>query len=208
VYWLSFFLEELADVCAALGHDKAQNIIDQITSAYESGGGPPQGGFGFGPQHLGAPPPAFGGPPTAFGPPPPGFGGRKYISQSERIRVNSHNVAGPPGPPFSGPGYPLMMPPGVPPFPPNGVPPGMGFPPPFPPPPGGTMPPFAPQNLAPTSLQMDRGSNMDISREGDIAVRTNGDANGDSSSSYPTSQPVPPTIHPDRLRMMGNGTRP
>ena len=75
-----FFLEELAYICVALGHDKAQNIIDQITSAYESGGGPPQGGFGFGPQHLGAPPPAFGGPPMAFGQPPPGFGGRKYIS--------------------------------------------------------------------------------------------------------------------------------
>ena len=75
-----FFHDELANTCTALGHDKAQNIIDQITSAYESGGGPPQGGFGFGPQHLGAPPPAFGGPPMPFGPPPPGFGGRKYIS--------------------------------------------------------------------------------------------------------------------------------
>jgi len=57
----------------ALGHDKAQSIIDQITSAYESSGGPPPGGFGFGPQHL-APsgPPAFGGPPGFGG---PGFGG-------------------------------------------------------------------------------------------------------------------------------------
>lgn len=75
-----FFLGELADICAALGHDKAQNIIDQITSAYESGG-PPQGGFGFGPQHLGAPPPAYVGPPMGFGQPmpPPGFG-RKIIS--------------------------------------------------------------------------------------------------------------------------------
>lgn len=47
----------------ALGHDKAQSIIDQITSAYDSGGGPPPGGFNFGP-------PAGGG----FGGPPP-FGG-------------------------------------------------------------------------------------------------------------------------------------
>lgn len=76
-----FFLKEVADICAALGHDKAQNIIDQITSAYESGGGPPQGGFGFGPQHLGGPPPGFGGPPMGgYAVPPPGFGGRKYIS--------------------------------------------------------------------------------------------------------------------------------
>ena len=55
----------------ALGHDKAQNIIDQITASYESTGGPPPGGFGFGPQHLGAPPPNFG-PPSGFsGPMPP-----------------------------------------------------------------------------------------------------------------------------------------
>jgi len=45
---------------AALGHDKAQNIIDQITQAYESGGGPPPGGFGFTAASLGAPPPGFG----------------------------------------------------------------------------------------------------------------------------------------------------
>ena len=73
---------------AALGHDKAQNIIDQITSAYESGG-PPPGGFGFGPHHLGAPPPSMFPPHMGFGPPQPGpqpgFGqqpgfGRKYIS--------------------------------------------------------------------------------------------------------------------------------
>lgn len=68
------------------------------------------------------------------------------------------------------------------------------------------MPPFAPQNLAATSHDMDRVSNMDNLREGDVAVRANGDANGDPSSSHPTSQPVPPTIHPDRLRMLGSGT--
>jgi U1 small nuclear ribonucleoprotein C len=108
-----------------------------------------------------------------------------------------------------------MMPPGAPPFPPNGMPPpGLGPPPggygggsfpPFPPP-SGAMPPFAPKNLAATSLQMDRGSNMDNSMEDNVAVRANGA--DDSTSSYPSSQPVPPTIHPDRLRMMGSGTRP
>jgi len=62
----------------ALGHDKAQNIIDQITAAYESSGGPPPGGFGFGPQHLGGPPPPSFGPPGGmpFGG-PPGFNGRE-----------------------------------------------------------------------------------------------------------------------------------
>lgn len=39
---------QAADISfSALGHDKAQSIIDQITSAYEQGG-PPPGGFGFG----------------------------------------------------------------------------------------------------------------------------------------------------------------
>ncbi|TFK55493.1 hypothetical protein OE88DRAFT_627136 [Heliocybe sulcata] len=44
---------------SALGHDKAQSIIDQITAAYETSGGPPPGGFGFGPPHLGPPAPSL-----------------------------------------------------------------------------------------------------------------------------------------------------
>ncbi|ELU35816.1 zf-U1 domain-containing protein [Rhizoctonia solani AG-1 IA] len=67
-------LANVQDYYASLGHDKAQNIIDQITSAYESGGGPPRGGFNFGPNAFAPPPPNFGGP--GFGPPPMGFGGR------------------------------------------------------------------------------------------------------------------------------------
>jgi hypothetical protein len=67
-------LLKLTGPITALGHDKAQNIIDQITAAYETGGGPPPGGFGFGPQHLAPSGPGFapGGP--GFGP-PPGYGG-------------------------------------------------------------------------------------------------------------------------------------
>lgn len=68
----------------ALGHDKAQSIIDQITSAFESGQGPPPGGFGFGPQHLAQPPaPPFGGP-MGFGG-PPGFGGRESSRLIHRV---------------------------------------------------------------------------------------------------------------------------
>ncbi|KAJ2931672.1 hypothetical protein H1R20_g5403, partial [Candolleomyces eurysporus] len=74
-------LANVRDYYASLGHDKAQSIIDQITSAFESGQGPPPGGFGFGPQHLAAPPnqPGFGGPPMGFGGPMPpgGFGGAR-----------------------------------------------------------------------------------------------------------------------------------
>src|SRR5258707_6502707 len=62
----------------ALGHDKAQSIIDQITSAYESGGGPPPGGFGFGPQHLTPSGPGFVPPPGFGGGPPQGFGGPTF----------------------------------------------------------------------------------------------------------------------------------
>ena len=66
----SSFNEPSLTSISALGHDKAQSIIDQITAAYETGGGPPPGGFGFGPQHLVGPPP-FGAPPVGFGGPPP-----------------------------------------------------------------------------------------------------------------------------------------
>ncbi|KAJ7683996.1 U1 zinc finger-domain-containing protein [Mycena rosella] len=123
-------LSNVRDYYASLGHDKAQSIIDQITSAYESSGGPPPGGFGFGPQHLGGPPPGYGAPMPGFGGPmpPPGFAG--------------------PRPPFPPNGFPPMM--GAPPFPPNGMP--MG-------PPGG----------------------------------------------FPGAPGSGPSIHPDRLRMMGGG---
>lgn len=71
--FISPLLARFLTLSIALGHDKAQNIIDQITAAYESGNGPPPGGFGFGPQHLGPPP--MSGPPMGMGPPPGGFGG-------------------------------------------------------------------------------------------------------------------------------------
>ncbi|KAI9466931.1 U1 small nuclear ribonucleoprotein C [Lactarius psammicola] len=128
----------------ALGHDKAQSIIDQITSAYESGGGPPPGGFGFGPQHLTpsgpgfVPPPGFGGPPGFPRPPfPPGPGG-----------LPPPGVMGPPGgPPFPPPGMgpppPGFQGPGGPPFPP----PNFGGPGGLPPPPSGNSVP--PSNGAP-----------------------------------------------------------
>ena len=128
-----------------------------------------------------------------------------------RIHVNSHNVApqlpasGPgPGP---GPGFP--MPSGgpfqglrgpnmnFPPFAPGGF---SGLPPGGPPvgPPGVIIPPFVPNNSVATSAQMDRGSSMDNSREGDVDVRANGDPNG--------NQPAAPKIHPDRVRMIDSNS--
>lgn len=53
---------DLSYLFLALGHDKAQNIIDQITSAYESGNPPPPGSFGI------------GGPPGGFPQAPMGAG--------------------------------------------------------------------------------------------------------------------------------------
>lgn len=104
---------------SALGHDKAQSIIDQITAAYESGGGPPPGGFGFGPHHLGAPPPPFPGHPMGFGGPPGAFP-RGYPTQLSSYPETDFFAARPPFPP--GP----FPPPGMmgPPFPPSdGMPP-------------------------------------------------------------------------------------
>ncbi|KAF7301830.1 U1 small nuclear ribonucleoprotein C [Mycena indigotica] len=157
-------LANVRDYYASLGHDKAQSIIDQITSAYETGSGPPPGGFGFGPQHLVAqPPPGFGGPM-----PPPGFGGP---------RPPFPPGMAPPG--MMAPPFPPNGPMGAPPFPPNG----MGAPP-FPPngamgappfPPNGAMggPPFPPPNNA--------------------------------QGPGPSAPGNGPTMHPDRMRMMGNG---
>ena len=111
----------------ALGHDKAQSIIDQITSAYESGGGPPPGGFGFGPQHLAPSGPGFVGPPGFGG--PPGFSTPTFPAPLFDSKVKFSQV-GPPFPPGAGlppPPPGVMGPPGGPPFP---RPPGMGPPPP------------------------------------------------------------------------------
>lgn len=115
-------LQNVRDYYASLGHDKAQNIIDEITRAYETGQVPP-GGFGAGLSYgpgmgglggFGPPGPGGGG----FGGPPPGFGG--------------------PRPPFPPGGF-------------NGPPPGMGGPPPpggmRPPFPGGPPPPGLPPPL-------------------------------------------------------------
>ena len=117
-----------------------------------------------------------------------------------------------------------MIPPGAPPFPPNGMPPpGMGPPaagfggafPPFPPgagPPGGTMPPFAPNN--PPGNFPDRNLGFNGPPPSQDSQTANFPPNGSlpSQDSPPVnmdtpgpSQAVPPTIHPDRLRMMGSG---
>ncbi|CCA66564.1 related to lipoyltransferase [Serendipita indica DSM 11827] len=85
-------LSNVREYYASLGHDKAQTIIDQITQAFERGGGPPPGGFNF--QF----PPQPGGP-FAQGPPPPGMVPPPFMP--------------PPG---------MMPPGAMPPFPPNGAP--------------------------------------------------------------------------------------
>ncbi|KAJ4028253.1 U1 small nuclear ribonucleoprotein C [Fusarium irregulare] len=162
-------LRNVVDYYQQIGHEKAQSVIDSITSSYAAEGQAhanpmlPQNqpGQGFHPPPFGFPggvPPPFpgmpGAPPGQF-PPPPG-GGRGM----------------PPMPPFPGPnGMPIppnglpFPPPGGFPFPPPGAPgaPGAagGAPPPFPgmpgmPPPGQGFPPggipppgFAPPGAGP-----------------------------------------------------------
>ncbi|ESK94432.1 hypothetical protein Moror_8090 [Moniliophthora roreri MCA 2997] len=168
-------LANVKDYYASLGHDKAQSIIDQITSAYESSGGPPAGGFGFGPQHLGVGPPS--GYPSMM--PPPG-------------------MARPPFPPGPG-GFPPMMPP-----PPGMGPPGFpGAMPPFPPNPNMARPPFPPQN--PPTGGPAPGNATSPSPPGNF----NGpppNFNGAPPANFGGPPPPAgqgPSIHPDRLKMMG-----
>ncbi|KAL5529938.1 YHC1 [Sanghuangporus sanghuang] len=113
-------LANVRDYYASLGHDKAQSIIDQITSQYDSGGGPPPGAFNFAPPPGGFGAPPFGGLPAGGMPPFPGPGA------------------------FNGP-PPGMM--GAPPFPPSAgmaLPPFPGGAPPFSPPNADGQPPFPP----------------------------------------------------------------
>ncbi|KAK7060473.1 U1 small nuclear ribonucleoprotein C [Paramarasmius palmivorus] len=174
-------LANVKDYYASLGHDKAQSIIDQITAAYESSGGPPAGGFGFGPQHLGVGPPA-GYPPMM--PPPPG-------------------MARPPFPP-GGPGFPPMMPP-----PPGMGPPGIpGAMPPFPPNANMPRPPFPPQN-PPTGPPGNASSPPPPGNFNGPPPNFNGpplNFNGAPPANFGGPPPPAgqgPSIHPDRLKMLG-----
>jgi len=80
-------LTNVREYYASLGHDKAQNIIDEITKMYENGAPPPRmplppqpnfGGRGPPPPFMGGPSPFMSGPPPGQGfpsnAPPPGFG--------------------------------------------------------------------------------------------------------------------------------------
>ncbi|KAK3170618.1 hypothetical protein OEA41_002699 [Lepraria neglecta] len=116
------------DYYQQIGHEKAQSVIDSITSSYAAEGqaganpmlapqgGPPMGGQGFPPPPFGfpggIPPPPFGMPGGPQGGPPPGF-----------------------IPPPSGRGMPPF------PFPPSGSPNNNGPPTNMPFPPPGGMPP-------------------------------------------------------------------
>lgn len=125
-------LRNVIDYYQQIGHEKAQSVIDSITSSYAAEGqaNPMLQQPGIGPGF----------------PPPMGFPGNLFSNG----RTQSVNVySGMPPPPFGMPGAPPpgpgMIPPGgrgmpFPPFPPNGAPPpnmpnGLPFPPPggFPP---------------------------------------------------------------------------
>lgn len=149
-------LRNVVDYYQQIGHEKAQSVIDSITSSYAAEGQAhanpmlPQnqpGGIapGLGPMPGSAPPnfggfPFPGGPPGAF-PPPPGSAGAPPFP----FPMPGMPLPGMPG----GGAPPFGMPPGgaggrgmpMPPFP--GMPgAGAGGVPPFPPPPGGL--PFPP----------------------------------------------------------------
>ncbi|GJJ07116.1 hypothetical protein Clacol_001316 [Clathrus columnatus] len=177
-------LANVRDYYASLGHDKAQNIIDQITSAYESGGPPPSGGFGgFNPGHMGPPPPpgVFPPPPAGAGfpPGPPGF---------------------PPRPPFPpGPGFPPGMPP----------PPGMGPPPPggppFPPGPPGMRPPGFPGPPPPFPPMNPQGA---AGGPPPPPFPSNGGPPPNFNGGPPFNGPPPAAVpmHPERARMMNGNS--
>ncbi|WWD03209.1 hypothetical protein V865_001259 [Kwoniella europaea PYCC6329] len=183
------------DYFAGLNHDKAQNIIDQIISQHESGGGRQQ--MMMAPSmRLGA---GFLNPMTTQQGYPP-----SSPSQS-------------PFPPSTG------APPFRPPFPPNGnMPPfapsaGSGTPPPFRPPPtgiGAGAPPFPPTGVngyggpPPTNGMPFRPPPASNSPNGFASPPGAGAAAAAAPPSFTQASQPPagaaPGIHPDRLRMMGS----
>ncbi|ORX35604.1 U1 zinc finger-domain-containing protein [Kockovaella imperatae] len=122
-------VSNVRDYFAGLGHDKAQNIIDQIVLSHEGGGraqmmAAPSMRIGAGFMNPMAAPPMNFPPFPGNAPPPPGGGG--YPAQSV--------------PPFRPPFPPNGAAGSMPPFPPpqNMSGPPMGMPPPM-----GQMPPFS-----------------------------------------------------------------
>ncbi|QDS72995.1 hypothetical protein FKW77_008954 [Venturia effusa] len=137
-------LRNVIDYYQQIGHEKAQSVIDSITSSYADAGqaasnpmlqqpmGPMPGGFG-------GPPPPFGFPdcPGAMPPPPFGINGGP---PPRPANLPAHLPWPPPNMPFPPPmgmGFPppgqAGSPPQGMPFPPPGGPGGMPFPPQFPP---------------------------------------------------------------------------
>ncbi|KAF4631953.1 hypothetical protein G7Y89_g6179 [Cudoniella acicularis] len=136
-------LRNVVDYYQQIGHEKAQSVIDSITSSYaaegQSSSNPMLG------QNPGVHPP----PPFAFpgGIPPPPFGMPIPPPGSlPQGMIPPPGGRGMPMPPFpGGPGAPPIPLPGMPFPPPGGLPPNFQFPPPLPggfqPPPGFPMPP-------------------------------------------------------------------
>ncbi|KAI5927427.1 U1 zinc finger-domain-containing protein [Camillea tinctor] len=154
-------LRNVVDYYQQIGHEKAQSVIDSITSSYAAEGQAHanpmllQNQPGHGAAATAAfPPPAFtfpGMPPLPFpgmpgAPPPPGAPGAFPQGMPPPPGSSSLGRGGMP-PPFPGPnGLPMPPPGGLPPFPPPG-----GLP--FPPPGAAGAPPFPFPGMPPPGAQ-------------------------------------------------------
>ncbi|KAF2091957.1 zf-U1-domain-containing protein [Saccharata proteae CBS 121410] len=155
-----------AHAAAELNHERAQTVIDDITSSYAAEGQAAQNPmlqFGGMPGPGGFPPPfgfPGGAPPPPFGMPPGGPLGRGMPPVPPNMPFPPPNMGPgqmpfPPFPPNAGSpaqGMPFPPPGGVP--PPGGMPPNFAFPPNMAPPPGGFPPPgmVPPPHNAPPGL--------------------------------------------------------
>ncbi|KAI9813602.1 MAG: hypothetical protein M1827_003672 [Pycnora praestabilis] len=159
-------LRNVVDYYQQIGHEKAQSVIDSITSSYAAEGqsssnpmlaqqpGPgqpfPPPPFGFPGRPGSIPPPPFGmpgGPPSVSGLPPRELTHIPSISTRLLPVTNILIAPGggrgmpfPPFPPGGAGGIPPPMPGGLPFPPPGGLPPNFQFPPPGFPPPQGISP--------------------------------------------------------------------
>jgi len=174
-------IANVRDYFASLGHDKAQNIIDQIIQQHESGGRMPM-----------MPPPSMrmgAGFMAPGGMPPPGMNLPPFPPQNNFPPQGGPPPFRPPFPPNGAPSMPPFAPPnGMMSGPPNGMPP-------FPPPAQGGLgprPPFPPPNGIVNGISPSHPNGFNSSAPPPNFTPAQGPPAGGN-----------PAIHPDRLRMLG-----
>ncbi|CDZ96164.1 zf-u1-domain-containing protein [Phaffia rhodozyma] len=197
-------LQNVRDYYASLGHDKAQDLIDQIINSHANG--PPGGGMmgGAPAMRMG---PGFLNPSPAYPSAAPHQMQPQYRPQGSSFPSPgpySYNQPSPSPYPPSNMGQPFRPPPQG--FPQQGYPPQQQQQQPFYPPPGQGMPP--PGQSMPPLMMTGNGLPPPTLSQGGLPQRPPfmpppGIGGGSPAPAAPPSAGVGMAVNPDRARMMG-----